>query len=528
MAKTISSMHARVTADATQFVSEFQRADNVSRRHSSNIDREISRLSKSISSKFSAVDIGKSVLSGLGFGSGFAVVNTVADKVVAAWRESAEYAKQLEDRAKSISDLMQDVSKKRRESWIEALLPEQQLEERKKELKILTDQLAAWEETRQKALKALAWIDPEGKGDVSNFGTRVREYAGEKFGGDTGLGGRDFYQLMQERADAAQEAASKIQEAQNDLGDKIKKLDVDIAKSGVKSAKERQDAFTKALDAIYKADQEKWDLQAEALNDSLRNEQRLDAIADKYRELADPVREYRKQLEEIEMIQKRSRPEERLSAAEYAKAVEKINDAIFAARFGKESERPFDPDFKEVTSAAKEMEQELNAMWNSVSDRAGQAFADMVLTGEAAFSDLANIVARAVVEMAARMAIINPLLNGIFGLSGSNILPALWNVPGSPAAIAGAKADGGPVLSGSTYLVGEEGPELFTPSFNGNIIPNDQLRRGGNTYIIDARGTDESVVQRLQAALIALAGPGVVERRALTAVTDARRRTAMA
>ena len=39
-------------------------------------------------------------------------------------------------------------------------------------------------------------------------------------------------------------------------------------------------------------------------------------------------------------------------------------------------------------------------------------------------------------------------------------------------------AKGGPVASGGTYLVGEEGPELFSPSSSGNIIPNDKLGGG--------------------------------------------------
>jgi len=36
----------------------------------------------------------------------------------------------------------------------------------------------------------------------------------------------------------------------------------------------------------------------------------------------------------------------------------------------------------------------------------------------------------------------------------------------------GARAAGGPVSSGSSYLVGEEGPELFTPGRSGMIHPN--------------------------------------------------------
>jgi hypothetical protein len=43
----------------------------------------------------------------------------------------------------------------------------------------------------------------------------------------------------------------------------------------------------------------------------------------------------------------------------------------------------------------------------------------------------------------------------------------------------GGKAAGGPVQSGTSYLVGEKGPELFTPGRPGNITPNFKLFGGG-------------------------------------------------
>jgi hypothetical protein len=43
----------------------------------------------------------------------------------------------------------------------------------------------------------------------------------------------------------------------------------------------------------------------------------------------------------------------------------------------------------------------------------------------------------------------------------------------------GGKAAGGPVSMGKTYLVGEKGPELFSPSSNGSIVPNHKLTAGG-------------------------------------------------
>ncbi|HJR09810.1 MAG TPA: hypothetical protein VJ823_00185, partial [Rhodanobacteraceae bacterium] len=65
-------------------------------------------------------------------------------------------------------------------------------------------------------------------------------------------------------------------------------------------------------------------------------------------------------------------------------------------------------------------------------------------------------------------------------------------------ALAGARAAGGPVSGGGTYLVGEKGPELFTPSSSGHITPNDQIasvtRSGGITVqssvTVNAGGRD--------------------------------------
>ena len=42
----------------------------------------------------------------------------------------------------------------------------------------------------------------------------------------------------------------------------------------------------------------------------------------------------------------------------------------------------------------------------------------------------------------------------------------------APAPVDGARAAGGPVSAGKNYLVGERGPEIFSPSSSGSIIPN--------------------------------------------------------
>ena len=52
------------------------------------------------------------------------------------------------------------------------------------------------------------------------------------------------------------------------------------------------------------------------------------------------------------------------------------------------------------------------------------------------------------------------------------------------------KAAGGPVTGGKSYLVGERGPELFSPGVSGTITPNHAM--GGLTNIVvnvDASGS---------------------------------------
>jgi len=59
--------------------------------------------------------------------------------------------------------------------------------------------------------------------------------------------------------------------------------------------------------------------------------------------------------------------------------------------------------------------------------------------------------------------------------------------------ITGKLAKGGPVTAGGNFLVGEKGPEIFTPSRGGTIIPNKSL--GGQSIVnnininVDASGT---------------------------------------
>ena len=66
----------------------------------------------------------------------------------------------------------------------------------------------------------------------------------------------------------------------------------------------------------------------------------------------------------------------------------------------------------------------------------------------------------------------------------------------------GGRATGGPVSSGTSYIVGERGPELFVPNANGTIVPNGGGGRGNTINVtvngaIDAEGTARTIVDVL-------------------------------
>jgi hypothetical protein len=58
------------------------------------------------------------------------------------------------------------------------------------------------------------------------------------------------------------------------------------------------------------------------------------------------------------------------------------------------------------------------------------------------------------------------------------VIDKFWERAGRPIKVDGAAAEGGPVIGGKTYIVGEEGPEMFVPNRSGTIVPNHDLASG--------------------------------------------------
>jgi hypothetical protein len=84
-----------------------------------------------------------------------------------------------------------------------------------------------------------------------------------------------------------------------------------------------------------------------------------------------------------------------------------------------------------------------------------------------------------------------------------NRIPILNSITPDFAKIPQGRAVGGSVSSGTPYIVGEKGPELFVPHSSGNIVPNDKMSSSTNnntTININVGLMTGSAIERREAA----------------------------
>lgn len=113
--------------------------------------------------------------------------------------------------------------------------------------------------------------------------------------------------------------------------------------------------------------------------------------------------------------------------------------------------------------AANAIEEAFGRAGDSLTRSLARAAAD----GEVSLAELARAVLNAV----------NAAAGSQGGLSGA--------IQAAMSGFGGARADGGPVLGGGAYLVGERGPEVFRPATGGEIGP---VGSGGVTVNVTVDG----------------------------------------
>lgn len=125
-------------------------------------------------------------------------------------------------------------------------------------------------------------------------------------------------------------------------------------------------------------------------------------------------------------------------------------------------------------SETKQIETAMKSMAVTTSRSIGAMTASW-LNGSATIGQMADRIVFAIIEVIFQMAILDAFGGGIAGAFAGGLV----------GGISGGRADGGPVSAGRTYMVGERGPELFTPSTSGLITPNG----GGGSIVVEVNNT---------------------------------------
>lgn len=150
-----------------------------------------------------------------------------------------------------------------------------------------------------------------------------------------------------------------------------------------------------------------------------------------------------------------------------------------------------------------------DAIGNSLTDGVAR-LTEGTATAQEVFADFLKNVAQLLLKTAAQMIATYVAIGvarkfaGLFGKdssgsSGLNIEGIQqyvneFNAGDFTNAFSG-QANGGPVKSGTPYIIGERGPELFVPRSNGRIVPNGRFGGGGGGDVnvvvnVDAKGSN--------------------------------------
>lgn len=133
---------------------------------------------------------------------------------------------------------------------------------------------------------------------------------------------------------------------------------------------------------------------------------------------------------------------------------------------------------------------ELSEFGKEAAQSIQRAFADFLFDPfsdglDGMLGNFLQVIQRMVAEVASQQ-----ILKGLFGGFAGSTNPFLAGL----ASFAGARAMGGPVAPGKTYLVGERGPELFKPNVGGQIVANGG--GGVTSIVVDQRGAGAPPVQQ--------------------------------
>ena len=120
-------------------------------------------------------------------------------------------------------------------------------------------------------------------------------------------------------------------------------------------------------------------------------------------------------------------------------------------------------EYNELLGKRKVLETDLQIIARNAGNILASGFEDAIFSGQK-LGEVIRSIGMDLMRMVFQQTVTAPLAAGISG-----------------AILKGFRAEGGPVNSGSPYVVGEKGPELFVPHSSGSIVPNGAMGSGGGS-----------------------------------------------
>ena len=142
-----------------------------------------------------------------------------------------------------------------------------------------------------------------------------------------------------------------------------------------------------------------------------------------------------------------------------------------------------------VLDATATIENAVTKSFNAVASTIARA----AVSGKTSIDRLVDAILADFERVAISQFIVKPIEGLVGSLAGS-----------LGQAIGGALASGGPVAAGESYLVGEQGPELFTPSSSGTIAPNAAMAPSRPSVVVNINTPDAQSFVKSQSQIAAM------------------------
>jgi hypothetical protein len=168
-----------------------------------------------------------------------------------------------------------------------------------------------------------------------------------------------------------------------------------------------------------------------------------------------------------------------------------------------------------LAGAAEEAAQRMKDLGNTISKSMEDGFMS-IFDGTKSTKEAFKDMAKSVIAELYRVLVVQRMVSGI-----TSTLGGMGGFFGS--LFGGARAQGGSVQAGKSYVVGEKGPEMFVPSTSGRIQPNNAMGGNGQTVVVNQTINVSTGVQQTVRTEIKQLMPQIAES-AKQAVVDAKRR----